>query len=920
MQNLPDGVVTFLFTDIEGSTRLWEEAPDVMMEAIRHHDQAIEETVQAHGGAPVRPRGEGDSRFIVFRSAIDAVQGCAEMQRQLAAMDWVTPKPLRVRASLHTGEADLQLGDYYGSTVNRAARLRAVAHGGQTVMSGSTWELVQDQLPAGVTVTDLGQHRLRDLTRPEHIYQINITGLDHFFPPLTSLDAVINNLPEQLTDLIGREVELAEAKSLLDETRFLTILAAGGAGKTRLAIQIAADLITEFPDGVFFIPLADLESSRDIIQAVAESLGLGLSSDEGAQIQLLTYLANKRQLLVFDNFEHLSEGASIVSEILKAAPEVTIIATSRSKLNLTGESIFTLSGLETSWETPEEALQASGVLLFMDAAKRANHGFSLQKDDIAALAKILRLIGGMPLGIVLAAAWVDLLPVSEIASEIAQSMDILQTDVGDVPDRHRSVRAVFDYTWELLSPEDREKFAALSVFRGGFTREAAQQVTGTSLHDLAILSNKSLVMPSPDSGRYSVHELLRQYGESELKKDSGQYDRIRKAHTAYYSGITEEAYKLIYNSDEGRMLEIIEGDHDNIRRAWRHSLATNDASGARKMVIGLWLLYEIRGWAAPAVDLFGEALEAFDEHSQDEATVVVRAVSSSTQAWFLTLLGQHVNAETAAARATEILRSNDDPEALLLTLQCWAISLAYSYRLEDWINVTEQGISLAKKIQDPLWTAVMKQWRGGAAVTSGDFGTGKSLLLEGMQVYQQFGEQYWLSLNLNHQAQAAMGEGRTDDAIDLFSRSAQIARRLGGLRVLQLSLTGLGDAYVAARKFSAAELAFTESLAVAEQMGLVREMLSLITKIARAQAAGGKKREAVEMLSTVLAEPISAQHALFESTSIADNVLATLSEIKDNFDPEEYAAAKVAGTARSYSEVAKDLIESLSEQLPSTSS
>jgi predicted ATPase/class 3 adenylate cyclase len=917
MQMLPDGVVTFLFTDVEGSTRLWEEAPNVMMEAIRQHDEAIEETVQAHDGVPVRPRGEGDSRFIVFSSAIDALRGSAEMQRQLAAMVWVTPKPLRVRASLHTGEADLQLGDYYGSTVNRAARLRAIAHGGQTVMSGSTWELVQDQLPAGVTVADLGQHRLQDLTRPEHVYQINVTGLDNIFPPLTSLDAVINNLPEQLTDLIGREVEMAEAKNLLGETRFLTILAAGGAGKTRLAIQIAADLITEYPDGVFFISLADIESSRDIVQAVAESMGLGLSSDEGAHIQLLTYLTNKRQLLVFDNFEHLSDGAAIVSEILKAAPEVTIIATSRSKLNLTGESIFALSGLETSWETPEQAMQTSGVHLFIDAANRARHGFTLQKDDIAALAQILQLIGGMPLGIVLAAAWVDLLPVSEIASEIAKSMDVLQTDVGDVPDRHRSVRAVFEYTWELLSPKEREIFAALSVFRGGFTREAAQQVTGTSLHDLSVLANKSLVMPSPDTGRYSVHELLRQYGESELEKDSEQYHKIRKAHTAFYSGITEKAFALVYSGDEGRMLEIIEGDLDNIRRAWRHSLATNDAPGARKIVIGLWMLYEIRGWATPAVELFGEALDAFDEDSQDEITVVVRAVSSAAQAWFLSLLGQHVNGETAAAKATGILRSSDDPEALLLSMQCWAICLAYSYRLEEWIAVVDEGIALGEKIDNRLWTAVMKQWRGGAAVTSGDFDTGKRLLLEGMEVYQQVGEQYLLSLNLNHQAQAARGEDRIDDAIDLFSRSAQIASRLGGLRVLQLSLTGLGDANLAAQKFSAAESAFIESLATAEQMGLVREMLSLITKIAKAQSAVGQKRAAVENLATVLAEPISLQHALFESTTIADNALAALTELKEDLDPEEFAAAKAAGTARSYGDVAKELIESLSEQLPS---
>ena len=356
MENLPDGVVTFLFTDVEGSTRLWEEAPNSMMEALRLHDGVIGAAVGAHNGVSVKPRGEGDSQFVVFRSALDAVEGSAEVQLRLAAVDWPTPRPLRVRVSLHTGMADLQLGDYYGSAVNRAARLRAIAHGGQTVMSGSTWELVQDQLPAGVTVTDMGRHRLKDLTRPEHVYQINVDGLDDIFPPLASLDGVPNNLPIQLTDFIGRRSELAETKRLLGETRLLTILAPGGAGKTRLAIQAAADLITDYPDGVFFMGFADISSKGDILQTIAESLGLGLSSGEDLQTQLFTYLARKRQLLIFDNLEHLTDSGPILSAILRAAPQINVVATSRSRLNLTGETVLTLGGLETAWDTREEAL------------------------------------------------------------------------------------------------------------------------------------------------------------------------------------------------------------------------------------------------------------------------------------------------------------------------------------------------------------------------------------------------------------------------------------------------------------------------------------------------------------------------------------------------------------------------------------
>ena len=357
---LPDGVVTFLFTDVEGSTRMWEESPDLMMQALSQHDQVIDEAVLHHDGHAVKPRGEGDSRFVVFQTAHDAVAATAEIQRDLEATEWVTPTQLRVRASLHSGRADLQLGDYYGSVVNRAARLRAIAHGGQTLISGTTYELVRDQIPSGVTLRDMGDHSLKDLTRPEHVFQMDVDGLERDFPALESLEAVPNNLPQQLTEFVGRQEELAELIRLLSRTRLLTILAPGGAGKTRLAIQLAADLTGEYPDGVYFIGLSDIDSSGDIIQTVVESMGLGLSSDDDLKSQLLKYLSNKRQLLVFDHFEHLTEGAPAISEILRAAPEATIVATSRVKLNLTGETVLTLGGLDTSWTAPNTALMTSG--------------------------------------------------------------------------------------------------------------------------------------------------------------------------------------------------------------------------------------------------------------------------------------------------------------------------------------------------------------------------------------------------------------------------------------------------------------------------------------------------------------------------------------------------------------------------------
>ncbi len=909
MQTLPDGVVTFLFTDVEGSTRLWEEAPDTMMDALRQHDEAIEAAAAAHNGVPVRPRGEGDSRFIVFTSAPDAVEGSADMQRRLSTIDWVTPSPLRVRASVHTGMADLQMGDYYGSAVNRAARLRGIAHGGQTVVSGSTSELVRDQLPDDLILIDMGQHRLKDLTQPEHVFQLNVEGLDSTFPPLVSVDFFANNLPQQLTDFIGRQSELAETERLLGETRLLTILAPGGTGKTRLAIQAAVDLIDDYPDGVFFIALADLDSSTDIVQEVAESIGIALSSEQDPETQMLNYLATKRQLLVFDNFEHLSDGAAIVTQILRAAPYVSAIATTRTKLSLTGETVFILEGLDGTWDSPNQASQTSGVRLFMDAAHRSRPDLMLAPDELDPLAEILRLTDGMPLAIELAAAWADILSIEEIAAEIARNIDFLETDIGDIPDRHRSVRAVFDYTWKLLEPDEQAMFASLAPFRGGFTREAADAVAGASLRDLATLAGKSLVAANPDTGRYTIHELLRQYAEAELQSDPDQYSRILDAHADYYGDLMGEAFALAERDDE-LMLTIVEQDLDNVRSAWRHCLAKQNGVGAFKMVPALWMAHEIRGWVAPAVELFDEALDAFDEGSNDEATVAARALASAAQAWFLALQGEPERGLAAADQAIATLEASADEDARCIALFSRLINVVYLYQIEDWISTTEQGIALGKAIDRPYWTAAFKQWRGGAAIATGDLDTANRALLEAKGIFEQLGTRYWMGANLNHRAQVAFAEGRIENAVDLFSRSVESGRELGALRVMLLSLNGLGEANLAAGNLEAAESAFVECLATAEQMGTVLEMLNLIGKLAQIKAATGQQQEAVELLATVVADPTSAYPALLQSVPIAEVATETLTDLEKDLDADEYTAAHDAGSARFYAVAVKELIAS----------
>ena len=796
--------------------------------------------------------------------------------------------------------------------VNRAARLRAIGHGGQTLVSGATYELAQDHLPPGVEVRDMGSHGLKDLTRPEHVYQLDVEGLDTHFPALKSLDAVPNNLPQQLTDFVGREDELNEAKALLDGSRLLTVLAPGGAGKTRLAIQLAADLIGDYGDGVFFIGLSDIDSSDDIVQAVVESLGLGLSSEEDLKSQLIKYLVTKRMLLVFDHFEHLNEGAPMITEILKAAPDIRVVATSRTKLNLTGETVLTLGGLETTWASTEAAPATSGVRLFVDAASRAKSGFVLEEEDLGPLSEILRLTGGMPLGILLAAAWVDMLSASEIASEISKNLDFLETEMQDVPQQQRSVRAVFDYSWNMLGEDEREIFSSLSVFRGGFTRGAAEAVAGASLRNLATLTNKSLLMANADTGRYRVHELLRQYAEAEIRKDEPRNDAFLQAHADFYGGLAEEAFRLWTKSDQPLMIETIEHDIENIRMAFRHHLANGDAVGVRKMINALWFVYEVRGWYPAAVQLFGEVVEALDKDSPDVQTRIVRALASALHGFFIVFMGQPEAGQTAAAEAVGALIGYPDREALWLALQANAMGLIYLRRLEEHNAMMDQGIGLgAEHMDSPLWGAGSKSRRAFGALMMGDVDTAKRLLGEGLEVCRQLDEHYYMSWMLGHQARIAGREGRLEDAVEFFAQGLDRAEELGYLRGIQVSADGLGMANVAVGNLEAAEEAFLKGLAAAEQSSMVREMLGIVAKCASVRAVMGLNEEAVEMLATVQGDEASSLQLFTDTIPIDQFAAETLEKIEVDLDPASYAAAYERGSNRSTERLVKNVLDGL---------
>jgi predicted ATPase/class 3 adenylate cyclase len=911
VEDLPDGVVTFAFTDVEGSTGHWEEAPDAMLEALAILDHLVDAATTGGDGTVVKPRGEGDSHFLVFESASAAVAAIARLQRDLAGTEWPTTRPLKVRAALHSGTAEIMGGDYYGPVVNRTARLRGIAHGGQTVLSRSTRELVADSALGDVSIEDMGVQRLRGLARPEHVFQLNVDGLEQSFPPFASPRGAPGNLPEQLTAFIGRGRELESASSLLRETRLLTILAPGGAGKTRLSIEVASNVAHEFPDGAYFIALADIGSSDEIVQAVAEALGLGLSADEDLQVQLLNYLATKRQLLVFDNFEHVTDGAVIVSEILSRAREVRIIVTSRERLGLRSETVMSIAGLETTWVDPDAALRASGVRLFVDAAHRANPGFELTGEDLDDLSAILSLVDGMPLAILLAASWADVLSVGGILEEISKSFDFLETELGDVPDRHRSVRAVFDTSWGMLGDDDRSTFARLSVFRGGFTRDAAAGVAGASIRGLAGLVAKSLVVADVESGRYTIHEMLRQFAEAELRSDPSEYEQVRNRHADFYSAAVDDVADLLASADQVRLAAAIEADLDNIRSAWRRALDVGAGSAGLSLLRGIYWVYEWRGWYQSAIVFLSEALDVLDRRHTGHAREGLVAMAMAVRGWFQTLVGQAEVGLTACIEAESVLPDSTRPIDRWILQQCLAIGYGYTGAVGDLIRSTAQAMDMASTMQDDFYRIGMSNWRSFAAVIDGDLATARELLPDALRFFEMRGDRYFATWNLWLQGLVALAEQRPLDAIDFFTRQVTSAEELGYLRGRVVAFEGLGDANGAAGRPAEAEIAYVESLVTADQMGMVPDILGLMTRIGEIWAASDRGTDAVKLLSTVCSEPLSDQLTFRFTSPIRDTATRVLAQLADELEPPVYQDAVTAGRAITWDVAAKELMDTL---------
>jgi predicted ATPase len=724
-------------------------------------------------------------------------------------------------------------------------------------------------------------------------------------PTPVSQIAPKHNLPAQTTPFVGRETELAELAQLLadPDVRLLTILGAGGMGKTRLALQAAADILSDaqlgnFQRGVFFVSLAPLQSVDAIVPTVAQAIGFSFYRGGEPRQQLLDYLRQKNMLLIMDNFEHLlappsvpplvgdAGGESLVIDILKTAPDVKILATSRARLNVRGEHRFQIAGMECpDWETSEDAADStdransanwaeySAVKLFLQGARRARPGFELEADDFKYVSRICRLVQGMPLGILLAAAWVEMLTPEEVADqisgEISQSLDFLGTDLRDVPERQRSMRAVFDHSFNLLSEREREVFQALSVFRGSFAQEAAQRVAGASLRELMALVNRSLLHRTP-TGRYQVHELTRQYAANKLGEMPAEEEGVKDRHCAYYAGFLQGREAHLLGRNQKKAAAEIEVELENVRSGWRWAVAQGKIAEIARSLEALGEFYWMRGWYSQGEETLTRAAQTLEEEQKNRLGTVrsasLRDADAVTggaqeeianrrfrvvlgkvllqQGVFCEMLGLKEKAKEPLQKSLAIFRDLDAQREMAWALR-WLGHNASS--LEEQKRLYLEGLAIFEKIGDRRGILLSLWGLGHTANAQGEYETGKQLHQKGFALARELGNQIDITESLYDLGVAALNLGRYEDAKQLLQESLPLRREFSDFFGTYRSLLRLANACWGLGEFEEAEQLLQESLAICKEIGNLYGVGVIHTELGQAANLLGKHAEAIQL-------------------------------------------------------------------------
>jgi predicted ATPase/class 3 adenylate cyclase/DNA-binding CsgD family transcriptional regulator len=806
VSELPTGTVTLLLADVEGSTRLWENQPDQMAAAVGRLDNEATEIIVAHGGVRPVEQGEGDSFVAAFARASDAVACALDLQRAPFA-------PMKLRIGVHTGEVHLRDdANYAGPTINRTARLRDLAHGGQTVISGATEPLVVDHLPDAAWLTDLGTHQLRDLPRPERVVQICHPDLRNAFPPLrTAKTGASHNLPARLTNFIGRQAEMHAVRQIVTENRVITLTGAGGVGKTRLAVEVTAALAAEFPDGVWFIDLAPITDPLVVSATTARTLGLPDQPGRSTIDTLLAFLGDRETLLLLDNCEHLLDACGqMIAELLNACPQLTILTTSREPIGIAGE---------LTWRVPSLSLADEAIELFTDRARRARPDFTAADDNAALVAEICRRLDGMPLAIELAAARVRALTLVQIGDSLHDRFRLLTGGARTAVRRQQTLRASVDWSHTLLTEPERVLFRRLAVFMSGFDFDAAQAVGTIAdveryqlLDQLSLLVDKSLVVAEDVRGvmRYRLLETVRQYALEKLG-ESGEADAVRTRHRNHYASIAARL-DTTKHASYVELIEWAELEIDNLRAAFTWSLENSEVDSALQITSALQPFWQTRGQVLEGLAWFNTGIA--DVHPEVAPSVRARALADRAS-----LAGQVAVVEymTGADEALALAREIDDPALLVRALA--ACGFVAVYDAEAARPYLTEAMDLAREIGDLLSLGQILSWLAFIAVIEGEPATTCRAAEEGLDIANAMGNRsvsrqcrVWLGMGLMMKGQLVEAAAEIGLAVSEPAAARDVYTKSIGETARAVVLSFQGDT-TAARTAGEAALEAAKSLA-----------------------------------------------------------------------------------------------------------
>jgi len=867
-RNLPSGTVTLLFTDIEGSTRLLQQLGDRYSGVLAECRQLLRATFQEWNGREVDT--QGDAFFIAFARATDAVLAAVDVQRALSAHPWPEGAAVRVRVGLHTGEPTLTHEGYVGLDVHRSARIMSAGHGGQVLLSQTTANLVEQDLPDDVTLRDLGEHHLKDLARPKHLFQLVISGLPADFPPLKTLDTHPNNLPVQLTPFIGREQEVTAVCDLLrrEDLRLLTLTGPGGTGKTRLGLQVAAELSDLFADGVFFVNLAPISDPTLVVPAISETLGIQERADQYLLKRLKEVLRQKQMLLLLDNFEQVVDAGVQMVDLLAACPMIKVLVTSREILHVQAEHEFLVPplALPDPKRLPDLAILShnAAVALFLQRAQAVKPDFQLTNANARAIAEICVRLDGLPLAIELAAARMKLLPPQSLLARMDQRLAVLTAASRDMPARQQTLRNTIAWSYNLLDAAEQRLFRRLSVFVDGCALQAVEAVcaaigdgdeAGQALDTVASLVDKSLLQQAEQEGeelRIVMLETIREYGIERLTLN-GEMEVTRQAHAAYYLALAEEAEPQLLSNQQITWLERLDREHENLRAALHWLLEHGEAEQNMEMALRLGTALEqfwvIRGYHSEGRTFLERALAAY----QGVATPFqARALGAAGR---LALnQGDMDSAEKLCEQHLALCRELGDTAGIALSLQRLAVVAWVRNNTTAAYALTEEALTLWREVGDKAHVAWALGWLAYMASQQGEYARGLALCEESLAIYRQLENNIGVADILCRLAEARyVSQSDPELIVSLLEESLAISRNVGDKMGLAACLRLSGLLALSQGNATEARLLAEEALALFRETGHRQGISLSLCLLARVEAKQGNYQAARTLYEQSLA-------------------------------------------------------------------